>query len=130
MSLQPREIAPVPEDTQRVARAAFPKGNRSVRLRDEIGTIFDDPLFAPWFPIRGRPAESPWRLALITVMQFVEGLSDHQAAEAVRARIDWKYALSLALTDPGGDASVLCEFRTRLVDGDAGPLLLETMLHG
>lgn len=61
-------------------------------------------------------------------MQFVEGLSDRQAAEAVRARIDWKYALSLELTDPGGDASVLCELRARLVDGDAGPLLLEAML--
>jgi transposase len=95
MSLQPREIPPVPEETQRVARAAFPKGNVYVRLRDEIGTIFDDPLFAPWFPTRGQPAESPWCLALITVMQFVEGLSDRQAAEAVRARIDWKYALSL-----------------------------------
>lgn len=99
-----------------------------VRLCDEIGTIFDDPMFAPWVPTRGQPAESPWRLALITVMQFVERLSDRQAAEAVRARIDWKYALSLELTDPGGDASVLCEFRARLVKGAAGPVLLEAML--
>ena len=128
MSLQPREIPPVPEDTQRVARAAFPKGNVYVRRRDEIGTIFDDPLFAPWFPARGQPAESPWRLALITAMPFIEGLSDRQAADAVRARIDWKYALSLELTDPGGDASVLCEFRARLVEGAAGPVLLEAML--
>src|SRR5512144_2934333 len=128
MSLQPQEIAPVPEEPRRVARAAFPNGNRYVRLRDEVGAIFEDPLFAPWFPTRGQPAESPWRLALITVMQFVEGLSDRQAAEAVRARIDWKYALGLELTDPGGDASVLCEFRTRLVEGGAGPVLLETLL--
>jgi transposase len=128
MSLQPQEIPPVPEDTQRVARAAFPKGNVYVRLRDEIGTLFDDPLFAPWFPPRGQPAESPWRLALITVMQFVEGRSDRQAAEAVRARIDWQYALSLELTDAGGDASVLGEFRTRLVEGAAGPVLLEALL--
>lgn len=75
MSLQPQEIPPIPEETRRVARAAFPKGNRYVRLRDELGTIFDDPLFAPWFPTRGQPAASPWRLALITVMQFVEGLA-------------------------------------------------------
>lgn len=128
MSLQPQEIAPVPEETQRVTRAAFPKGNIYVRMRDEIGAIFDDPMFAPLFPTRGQPAESPWRLALITVMQFVEGLSDRQTAEAVRSRIDWKYALSLELTDPGGDASVLCEFRARLVDGGAGPALLEAML--
>jgi transposase len=128
MSLQPQEIAPVPEETQRIARAAFPKGNIYVRMRDEIGTIFDDPMFAPLFPARGQPAENPWRLALITVMQFVEGLSDRQAADAVRSRIDWKYALSLELTDPGGDASVLCEFRARLVEDASGPALLEAML--
>ena len=128
MSLQPQEIAPVPEETQRIARAAFPRGNIYVRMRDEIGTIYDDPMFAQLFPSRGQPAESPWRLALITVMQFVEGLSDRQAADAVRSRIDWKYALSLELTDPGGDASVLCEFRARLVEDAAGPALLEAML--
>lgn len=64
MSLQPKEIPPVPEETQRVARAAFPKGNIYVRMRDEIGAIFDDPMFATVFPTRGQPAESPWRLAL------------------------------------------------------------------
>ena len=85
MSLQPQEIPPVPEETRRIAQAAFPEGNIYVRMRDEIGTIFDDPMFAPLFPTRGRPAESPWRLALITVMQFVESLSDRQASDAVRA---------------------------------------------
>ena len=69
---------------------------------------------------RGRPAETPWRLALVTVLQFAEGLSDRQAADAVRGRIDWKYALGLELTDPGFDFSVLCEFRSRLLAGDAG----------
>jgi transposase len=128
MSLQSQEIAPVPEDTRRIAWAAFPRGNVYLRMRDEIGPIFDDLMFAPLFPARGQPAESPWRLALITVMQFVEGLSDRQAADAVRSRIDWKYALSLELIDPGFDASVLCEFRTRLVDGGTGPALLDAML--
>src|SRR5512134_756667 len=128
MSLRPQAITPIPEETQRVARAAFPKGNIYLRMRDEIGTLFDDPMFSPVFPTRGQPAECPWRLALVTVMQFVEGLSDRQAAEAVRSRIDWKYALSLELTDPGGDASVLCEFRARRVDGGAGPALWQAML--
>jgi transposase len=128
MSLQPQEIAPVPEETERIARAAFPKGNIYLRLRDEIGTIFDDPMFAPLFPARGQPAECPWQLALITVMQFIEGLSDCQAADAVRSRIDWKYALGLELTDPGGDASVLCEFRARLIAGGLEQALLEAML--
>jgi transposase len=91
MSLQPQEIPPVPEETRRVAQAAFPRGNGYMRLRDELGTVYDDQLFAPLFPARGQPAASPWRLALATVMPFAEGLSDRQAADAVRSRIDWKY---------------------------------------
>ena len=90
MSLRPQEIAPVPAETVRVARAAFPKGTRYLRLRDELGTIYEDALFAPLFPSHGQPAEAPWRLALITVLQFAEGLPDRQAADAVRGRLDWK----------------------------------------
>src|SRR3712207_5085693 len=109
MSLRPEPmpILPVPEETMRVARAAFPHGNVSMRMRDELGSISTDEAFAPLFPTHGQPAEVPWRLALITVLQFAEGLSDRQAADAVRSRIDWKYALGLALTDAGFDASVL-----------------------
>ncbi len=128
MSLHAQEIPPVPEETRRVARAAFPRGNVYMRMRDELGAIYDDQLFASLFPTRGQPAASPWRLALTTVMQFAEGLSDRQAADAVRSRIDWKYALSLELTDPGFDHTVLSEFRTRLVTGQAEQLLLETWL--
>ena len=113
MSLHSQEIPPVPEETRRIAQAAFPRGNVYMRLRDELSAIYDDQLFAPLFPPRGQPAESPWRLALATVMQFAEGLSDRQAADAVRSRIDWKYVLSLELTDPGFDHTVLSEFRTR-----------------
>jgi transposase len=69
-----------------------------------------------------------WRLALVTIMQFAENLTDRQAAEAVRDRIAWKYALSLPLTDAGFDYSVLCEFRQRLLDHDAAQQLLEVML--
>jgi transposase len=128
MSLQPQEIPPVPEETRRVAQAAFPRGHGYMRLRDELGTVYDDQLFAPLFPARGQPAASPWRLALATVMQVAEGLSDRQAADAVRSRIDWKYVLSLELTDPGFDHTVLSEFRTRLVAGQAELLLLDTVL--
>ena len=88
-----------------------------------------DSAFAPLFPSRGQPAESPARLALITIMQFAEGLPDRQAADAVRSRIDWKYALGLELTDSGFDASVLSEFRDRLLTGDPTTLLLERMLE-
>jgi transposase len=126
--LRPQPITPVPDETARVARAAFRKGNLYMRMRDELGTLYTDDAFAALFPSRGRPAEAPWRLALVTVMQYVEGLSDQQAADAVRARIDWKYSLSLALTDPGFDASVLSEFRTRLVNGGLEQQMLDLML--
>lgn len=128
MSLKLEAIGPIPETTAQVARAAFPKGNVYMQMRDGLGTIYDDSLFASLFAIRGRPAETPWRLALVTVMQFAEGLSDRQAAEAVRARIDWKYALGLELTDTGFDFSVLSEFRARLADSGTEHLLLDALL--
>jgi transposase len=128
MSLQPESIGPVPDETARVARAAFPKGNSYLRLRDDLGLFYTDERFAALFAVRGRPAEAPWRLALVLVLQFAENLSDRQAAEAVRARIDWKYLLGLALTDEGFDFSVLSEFRDRLVLGSAEQLLLDALL--
>jgi len=111
MSLKSSLIQPVPEETARVARAAFPKGNPYLTLRDQVGTIFQDEDFIDLFPDDGQPGLPPWRLALVTVLQFRENLPDRQAAEAVRARIDWKYLLGLELTDPGFDFSVLSEFR-------------------
>ena len=86
MSRQPQEIPPVPEETRRVAPAAFPWGHGYMRLRDALGTVDDDQLFASLFPARGQPAASPWRLALATVMPFAEGLSDRQAADTDRIR--------------------------------------------
>jgi transposase len=129
MSLKPSVIEPVPEETARIARAAFPKGNLYLSMRDELGIAFCDADFAKLFPRRGQPAFAPWRLALITVFQFLENLSDRQAAEAVRSRIDWKYALGLALTDSGFDYSVLSGFRERLLAGDNQTLLLDRMLE-
>src|SRR5687768_12662860 len=76
----------------------------------------------------GQPGLPPWRLALVTIMQFRETLADRQAAEAVRARIDWKYLLGLELADPGFDHSVLCEFRSRLLEGGAEERLLHKLL--
>jgi transposase len=128
MSLRPQPPPPVPDETARVARAAFPQGNTCLLLHDELGTLFADADFAALYPVRGQPAEAPWRLALVTVLQFVENLSDRQAANAVRARIDWKYALRLELTDPGFDSTVLSEFRTRLLTGSTEQRLLEAVL--
>jgi transposase len=128
MSLKPQAICPVPAETARVARAAYQRGNVYMQMRDVLGRISTDEDFADLFPKDGQPAEAPWRLALVTVMQFVENLSDQQAADAVRGRLDWKYLLGLELTDPGFDASVLCGFRVRLIDKHAEERLLETML--
>ena len=128
MSLPPPKLYSIPAQTQRVARAAFPKGSLCLRLSDELGTLFDDQDFADLFPPQGQPALAPFRLALITVLQFVEGLSDRAAADAVRGRIDWKYLLCLELDDPGFDFSVLCEFRARLVEHGAERRLFERLL--
>jgi hypothetical protein len=107
MSLRPQPGAPpVPDDTVRVARAAFPRGNPYLLLRERLGAVFRDGDFADLYPALGQPAYAPWRLALVTLMQFREGLSDRQAAEAVRGRIDWKYLLALDLADPGFDHSL------------------------
>jgi transposase len=129
MSLHPHLIAPVPEETARVARAAFPKGHPYLTFREALGTIFQDEDFASLYAHTGQPGFTPWRLALVTIMQFRENLADRQAAEAVRARIDWKYLLSLELTDPGFDFSVLSEFRDRLLAGSAEELLLDKLLE-
>ncbi|MFI9610303.1 IS1182 family transposase [Streptomyces sp. NPDC052023] len=129
MSLRPEVPADVPEETARVARAAFPKGCLAVRMRDVLGPVFADGEFARLFSDRGRPAASPGRLAMVSVLQFAEGLSDRQAAHAVRSRIDWKYALGLELSDPGFDFSVLSEFRDRLIGGGAEARLLDAVLE-
>jgi transposase len=129
MSLHPEPIGEVPAETARVARAAFPKGTVVTRLRDEFSILYEGEDFRRLYPARGQPGLAPWRLALVTVFQFLEHLSDRQAADAVRARIDWKYALGLELTDPGFHFSVLTEFRARLVAGGAEHLLLDTMLE-
>ena len=118
----------MPAGTVAVARAAFPKGSRCLDLRDALGPIFDDGRFVGLFAACGRPAECPWRLAVVTLLRFAEDLSDRRAADAVRGRIDWKYLLGLDLADPGFDASVLSEFRTRLVAGGAEALLFDTLL--
>jgi transposase len=99
-----------------------------MRIADELGALFLDEQFAELFPRRGQPAEAPALLAFVTLLQFAENLSDRQAADAVRGRIDWKYALGLELTDPGFDSTVLSEFRSRLVQCSAEQLLFATLL--
>jgi transposase len=97
-------------------------------VRDELGEWCADERFGAGYPVRGAPGISPAQLAMVTVLQFTENLTDRQAADAVRGRIDWKYALGLDLADPGFDSSILSEFRTRLVAGGLEQTLLDAML--
>jgi len=129
MSLQVRPGTSVPKETERVARAAFPKGNPYMTLRDELETIYVDSLFSHLFSKLGQPAESPGRLVLVSVLQFAEGLSDRQAADAVRSRIDWKYLLGLELEDAGFDYSILSELRERILSGGQEQSLLDELLE-
>ncbi len=123
------DLSSIPQETVRVAQAAFRTPNVYMVMRDQLGVLYHDSEFAPLFSsLRGRPAESPGVLALVTVMQFAEGLTDRQAAEAVRARIDWKYALGLELTDTGFDYTLLTDFRTYLLTTNRVQRLLDDML--
>lgn len=126
--LRSEAIGEIPAQTVRVAKAAFPKGSTVIKLRDAFGTLYQDEDFASFFSNLGQPALAPWRLALVTVFQFLENLSDRQAADAVRGRLDWKYGLGLELEDPGFHFSVLGEFRARLIENKAEQMLLDKML--
>jgi transposase len=128
MSMQPQPWPEVPAETARVAKAAFRKGSLAIRARDELGGWCADTDFADVYGVRGAPGMSPAQLAVVTVLQFTENLTDRQAADAVRGRLDWKYALGLALEDEGFDFSVLSEFRSRLVAAGRERVLFDLLL--
>jgi transposase len=128
MSMKPHKIEPVPDDTKNLSRKLFQKGILAIHLRDALGPIYHDEDFRDLFPRRGKHAISPWRLAMVTVLQAIEHLTDRQAVQMVLLRIDWKYALSLPLDDPGFDHSVLTEFRDRLLQANLIEKLLEPIL--
>ena len=129
MSLEPRADRGVPELTAQVVRASFPKGTFAVRVREALGPVFEDDSFAEAFAARGRPAISPGALALVSVLQYAEGLTDRQAADQVRARMDWKFLLGLELNDPGFDFSVLSDFRARLIEHGLEEKVLDLVLE-
>jgi transposase len=128
MSMQPQPWPEVPAETARVVKMAFPKGSLAVRARDELGSWYEDADFADVFGVRGKPGISPAQLAMVTVLQFTENLTDRQAAEQVRGRIDWKYCLGLELTDDGFDFSVLSGFRERLAGSGAERVIFDRLL--
>jgi transposase len=119
----------IPEETARLARTICPKGTLYMQIRDQLGPIYENQVFASLFSRRGQPAEAPWRLAVVCIFPFIEGVTDRQAAEAVQQRIDGKYALALELTDAGCDFSVWSKLRARLVAGGSEIQLFEVMLE-
>jgi transposase len=128
--MQPRPWPQIPELTAQVARSVAARGlyPLAMRVRDELGELFSDAEFAEAFGVRGRPGWSPGQLALVTVLQFVEKLTDRAAAHRVRFGMDFKYALGMELDDPGFDASVLSEFRARLVEHELEEKALDLLL--
>jgi transposase len=128
MSMQPQPWPEVPAGTANVAKRAFRRGTLAIRARDQLGSWCTDEAFAAAYKARGRPGISPAQLAMVTVLQFTENLTDRQAADAVRGRLDWKYCLGLALEDEGFDFSVLSEFRARLLAGGLELALLDLLL--
>ncbi|MEI7554322.1 transposase [Candidatus Chlorohelix sp.] len=129
MSFLAQPISTIPELTDQVTKLAFPEGNLYIRIRNELGCIYSEQDFANLFPPPRRHVFASWRLVLITIMQFIENLTDRQTAEMVRGRIDWKYVLGLELTDSGFDSHVLSEFRTRLLEGNPEKRLFELVLE-
>ena len=132
MSVQPQPWPqPAPEIAAAVAVMYRGKRERplAVMVRDQLGEWLSDEQFAGAYGKRGKPGWPPSRLALVTIFQMAEDLTDRQAAEAVRTRIDWKYALGLDLPDPGFDDSILSEFRARVADGGLDQMVLGTLLE-
>jgi transposase/IS5 family transposase len=130
VSLQPEAWPEIPELTARVARAVAGRGEvpLAMRVRDELGELFADAEFTGAFGVRGRPGWSPGRLAMVTVLQMAENLTDRAAAHRVRYDLSWKYCLGLELEDTGFDASVLSEFRTRVVEHHLEERVLDLLL--
>src|SRR5258705_13939490 len=128
MSMQPHPWPEVPASTARIAKRAFRKGSLAMRARDELGAWCQDEAFRALYGTRGAPGISPAQLAMVTVLQFTENLTDRQAADAVRGRLDWKYCLGLELADDGFDFSVLSEFRGRLVAGGREQVIFDLLL--
>ncbi|WP_262375629.1 transposase [Streptomyces sp. sk2.1] len=128
MSLRFRSGEQVPSPAAQIARASNPDGTTVMWLRDRLDGLWQDGDFAGWYPRDGLPGSSPAQLATVCVLQFLLGLSDRQAAEAVRCRIDFKYALAMELDDPGFHHSVLSDFRERLAQDDRADRLLDLAL--
>jgi transposase len=109
MSDQIGSVLPIPKETARRARASYGKNNFYIQTGEQLITILED--IKPEYLLDGGVI-----LPLITVFQFLEGLTDTQSADAVRRRIDWKFALHLPSYSPAFHESELCKFRQKVLN--------------
>jgi transposase len=128
MSLKVKQPWQMPNETQRIGQHLLQEKNTYRLIGDELFTKLNEQDFADLYPSEGQPGYSPVILAFVTVFQFMEKLPDRQAAEALRMRLDWKYALHLSLDNEGFNFSVLSEFRDRLIAGKAEARVFETLV--
>ncbi len=128
MSQPMKQRDEIPEETVRVAQASFRKGTALMRLRDECGPLFQEEDFADLYSWKGNRGLSGVILGTVTLLQYIEELTDRQAVLMVSSRIDWKYLLGVELTYSGFDQSVLSEFRSRLIEHEAAARLFEKPL--
>ena len=129
MTIGYHDYRTIPEETARVVKATLKKSNKYVVLRDELGVIYTDETFAALYRSQGAESIPPGLVAQLVIIQYMEGLSDRALLEQLPVRMDWKYFLGLALTDPGFDPSVLSEFRQRLTEHEQANVLLEVLLQ-
>ncbi len=128
--MKPRRRIEIPEETRRLAVKLYErKPTVAYKMAVELGGVFEDADFENLYSNLGQSSASPAILATILVLQSTEGLTDRQAEEATRSRVDWKFALRLSLDHPGVEHTVISEFRTRLLEGGAELLLLDKLLN-
>jgi transposase len=128
MTLHLRDLSQMPAETAALGQKLLAPSNPYRVIGDHLAALLDDAQFAALYEPTGRAALSPALLALVTLFQYMEDLPDREAATQVVVRLDWKYAMHLAVDDPGFDFSCLCYFRRRLLEHDAERLVFERIL--
>ena len=125
---RPASIPPLPLDTADAARSTFNIENVYLSIGDQIDQLFSDLKLADLDSSGARQANKLCKLAMITSFQFAENLPDRLAAQSLRSRTDWMYALHLSLVNPGLEPASLCEFRQQLLSNPSGQQVFHDML--
>ena len=101
-------------DTLAVCGDLVPVGSVWRFLAERRLEVFPDELFADLFGGRGRRSQPASVIAVVLVLQALEGVSDREAVERLRCDVRWKAAAGLALTDGAFHPTVLTLWRARV----------------